>query len=545
MKNMVTTLLLLLGIAAVLGAQESDSSRIITGEITYISADRIYGKPGTDAGLELGDSLHVLRDDSTIGTIVITAISSGSHSAQIAEQSIAFAVGDGLQIRKPAGVQSVARSSPAERDTVASPESDLESVAPETAATVRKADSPPFLRSSGSVTLRYYGIYSNRSLSTFHQPAALIRWRGEEIGGSPLRFEFYGRAQKDLARDLSSRDGNRPLLRVYSAGFVYDSPGSEVVWQAGRVYPRKVSGIGTIDGVLYGREQGQFSYGITAGFQPDYYSNGLNTEILKAGAYTGWSNEKYGDCAYSAILAFVGQYRNGNVDREYFTVRQSYTPVRALRLSYVGDFSLDRNDYSSQIGLVTPSSSYLRINWSRISWMRVSVRYSFRKSIRLFATQSLLPDSLYNYQSRQGLNGSLSFTLPWDIRLQVSQNYRTHQAARNPVLQTSGMVYARDVFGSGIRVRARYAHGSNDFSVTDNFAVSAERTVWKDIATEVGYDLYQYGLRGRGEARIRHNANIEVSTQFLWDTYLLLRYDSFRDSDFVTDQISASLSMNF
>lgn len=539
---------LLLLIAGAGMAQTSDSTEVISGEITYISADRIFGEPGSNSGLELGDTLNVIRGDAKIGSMVITAISSNSHSAQIVEQSTDFSVGDGLKITKTIKMEpeeQLGRIIP--RDTLeAEQPPDTITAKEEYAAEQKKQpDRKTFLQSSGSVTLRYYGIFSNRSVSTFHQPAALIRWRGEEIGGSPLRFEFYGRAQKDLASDLSQRGGNRPLLRVYSAGFTYDGPDTDVIWQIGRVYPRNVSGMGTIDGVMYGREHNNLKYGVTAGFRPDYYNNAVNTEILKTGTYIGWSNGEYGAGGYSGVMAFVGQYRNGMVDREYFTLRQSYTPISSLRLSYVGDFTLDRNNNSDQIGFFTPSNSYLRLNWSHFSWMRLSLRYSYRKSIRLFATQSSIADSLYNYQSRQGMNGSIYFSLPWDITLYVSQNYRTHQTASKPVLQTSGALYFRDVLDSDIRVRTRYSHGSNEFSTTNNYSVSADRTLWNSTSVEAGYDLYQYTLRGRASARNRHNYNLDVRRQIFESSYFSFRYDYFTDENFSTQQVSASLSFNY
>ena len=542
-KYLPGLLLLFIGIQPV-GAQ--DSTKTVTGEITYISTDRVYGKPGTGAGLVLGDTLQVLRDDETIGRLVITAISTNSHSAQTVQATQEFAVGDAVQATitvKPAPQEPIVS-----RDVPADTTKSLESLADDMGKSVAQPPkkTAPFLKSSGSVTLRYYGIFNNKSLDTYHQPAALIRWRAKEITGKPLRFDFYGRAQKEFAGDLSQRAGNnaRPFFRVYTAGFTYGERNSKVHWQAGRVYPRNVSGIGSVDGVLYGRKNNGFTYGVTAGFQPDYYDNRINTEILKTGAYTGWSNGRYGQGGYAGVLAFVGQYRTGNIDREYVTTRHAFNPTQYLRLSYVGDFSLDRADHSDQIGLITPSNSYFRFNWSRISWMRVSMRYNFRKSIRLFATQSSIPDSLYKYQNRQGVTGTIYFSLPWNIRLYVTQTYRTRTGGSKPVVRTSGSLYFRELFQTGVRMRTRYAHGSSEFSTTNDISVSLERRFWTNLTVQMSYEIYSYLLQGRADPIRRNTFGADFSYQFR-TMYLSLRYDYYKDAGFRTQHISASLSTSF
>lgn len=526
-----------------------DSTVTIQGRITYIGADKVYGKPGSIQGLELRDTLHVFRDGQQIGRLIITAISSNSHASEVLEEESPLKINDELQIVKivtvavPVTEEEVGTKTSEDTTKIAQP-----LLTESTAVSYEHVEPKRHLsKSSGSITLRYYGIHSNKSLETYHEPGALIRWRADQIAGLPVHFSLYTRVEKEFAADLSERagSGNRPLFRVYTARVMYGDPSSNMFWQFGRLFPREISGMGSIDGVLYGRRAGRLSYGLTAGFQPDYVDNRINTELLKIGVYGRWSNGTHGQGGYSGAVAFVGQYRKGRLDREYVTIRQQYTPIHSLRLSYVGDFTLDRKDHSSQIGFLSPSNAYLRLAWSGLRGVRGSIRYSFRRSMRLFETQSDIADSLFAYNTRQGLTANVSFRLPWQATLYVVQNYLERSGSTKPVLRTSGALSFRETRYTDVRIHTRYARAGNEFSTSHNWEIRLERQFWPNLSVRGGYDVYRYTLRGRRDTIERTNYGMDLTYVLPGNRYLSVQYDRYNDGGFQTQQVNGSVHLNF
>ena len=515
----------------------------ITGKITYISAEHIYSEPGTKAGLSLGDTLKVYHGSELAGLLVITAISSNSNASTVIEKKAELQVGDSLFISKAVPEET--------------PKSESAAVPPRVATTPQPGDTglvnvptksaeKPFLESSGNITLRYYGVFSSHTVSSYHQPAALVRWSADRIGRMPLKFDIYTRMEKVFGFGGGSRAslGNRPLFRVYNAGFSYGDPESDVVWQFGRIFPREISGVGNIDGALYAHRFGKMTYGVTGGFQPDYYTNRLNTQVMKLGAFTSWNNNRFRNRDWYGALAFVGQYRNGQVDREYLTLNQFYNPFSSLRLSFVGDFALDRTNQSSQVGLITPSNLYFRVNWTALRWLRFSMRYSAQRSIRLFATQSSLPDSLFDYGIRQGVSAGTYINLPWDITLFLTQSYR-YKRNMDPLIRAAGAVYFRNLFQSGTRLNTQFAWSKNAFSNALDYNVSLERRFGGNVNLRAGWELYDYTLVGRADPIYRKDYSASATYIFRSSMYWTCQYDLFDDGSFTTQQVSGSLSLNF
>jgi|GEM_PF-5472494 len=524
-------------------AESQDSTVTIRGKLTYISVDKVYGKPGSADGLSLGDTLKVKRENRSIGRLVIVAISSNSFASEPVTTSAQFMVNDSFVITKT--IPRKLNEKPSTVSEVAEKSDEPESTAE--AQRRKSAGGEPFLKSSGSVLLQYYGIFNNGNLSTYQEPAALVRWRADQIAGTPLKFEIYTRVEKAFNGNLSNRPGSnaRPLFRIYNASFSYGSRSTDTQWQIGRIFPRSVSGIGNIDGLLYSHRFNHLSIGGTAGFQPGYYNNNLSTNILKASAFAEWSNNKYSRGGYQGAIAVVGQYRNQNIDREYITIRQSYVPTNSLRLTYSGDFTLDRNDHSGNVGLVTPTNSYLRLNWSALRWMRVGVRYSYLKSVRLFATQANIPDSIFANYSRQGVSGNIYFALPWHISLTLLQSYRTRQGSAHPVWRSAGTLRFRDILGSGIHSGFSGAYTQNEFAKSWEWDVRLERHFGRSFSLEGDIQQYRYTLLGRPDVTVRNNYGVELSYLFRRFTYFSIQYDLFKDANFQTQQLNASLSLNF
>ncbi len=521
-----------------------DSTATIHGQLTYISADKVYGKPGSIAGLALGDTLKVSRNRQYIGRLIIVAISSHSFSSEPITTSAQYRVNDSFLITK-----TVAKKKPIAADSLSTVT--LKTESNQTYATRVNRGKPesaaPFIKSSGSVLLQYYGIYNNGNLSTYQEPAALVRWRADQIAGMPLRFEIYTRVEKAFAGNLSSRPGSnaRPLFRVYNASVSYGNPNTDTQWQIGRIFPRAVSGIGNIDGVLYSHRFHHFSLGATAGYQPDYYNNTLSTKIMKASAFTEWSNGKYSAGGYQGALAFVGQYSGQNIDREYVSLRQSYIPTNKLRLTYSGDFTIDRNNHSKNVGYITPTNSYLRVNWMALRWMRVGLRYSYLRSVRLFVTQANIPDAVFPDYYRQGVTGDFYFSLPWNISLTMLQSYRNRQGSAHPLLRSAISLRFRDVFHSQIDAGVSGARTQNEFAKTWEWAGQIERRFGRNLSLEVELQQYRYKLLGRPDVTVRNNYGAELSYLFRRFTYFSIQYNLFKDASFQTQQINASLSLNF
>jgi hypothetical protein len=190
----------------------------IRASVSYISASVVYLDAGRDAGFAVGDTVEVLKEQRSVATLVITAVSRKSSAAQVISSIAPLTVGDQAisvkEIEQKTTLQIVSRPADTEstKTSIGIPSRTIQSDQSENIVT-------------GRLSLQYSGMRAEDSRFNLSQPAPLLRLTVRNISGTGLEFSLYTRSYYDLTSSYQRYGGTSRLkTRLYEFQFQHDQP---------------------------------------------------------------------------------------------------------------------------------------------------------------------------------------------------------------------------------------------------------------------------------------------------------------------------------
>ena len=92
----------------------------------------------------------------------------------------------------------------------------------------------------------------------------------------------------------------------------YQAGGRSDIWLGRKINPN-LSNIGAIDGLQFETGVSSFRFGVVAGFRPDYYDYGFNSDLLEYGVYAAHQAKGENGSVRSSLACF-NQTNNGKTD---------------------------------------------------------------------------------------------------------------------------------------------------------------------------------------------------------------------------------------
>ncbi|MEE9117078.1 MAG: hypothetical protein V3U02_00605, partial [Calditrichia bacterium] len=249
---------------------------VLTGKISYHSAENIYVKFESTAGIEKGDTLFVLKKNKLKPAIQVKFISSKSVSG-IELNGITF---------KPDDVVYAMISIISDDTNI--PVNSGVLIVTDTKNDFRKLIKKPIANKvepkvNGRITMQSYSNFTNQGSNFNYQ-----RWRytfklnAKNIGGSNLSYNQYINFAYRASDwdEISSNLGK--AFKVYELALKYDFSGSTTLW-LGRHLSRKVSNVGPVDGLQFETGLSNFTIGLLVGSRPNQSDMGVNTKLFEYG----------------------------------------------------------------------------------------------------------------------------------------------------------------------------------------------------------------------------------------------------------------------
>lgn len=300
----------------------STAQDVVSGRVTFITAQHVYVRFEGTEGIAVKDTLEVLRDGVPQPCLIVANKSSTSCVCTVAA---------GCTVEKEDQVQ-VHRRVPEEVKPAAS--------RPERAT--RPAARTPATPSNGE---RIRGRISAASYSTIpsarendHRLMYRVSLDANRIAGSKFSAETYLNYRKLYPADPDRRPQRTELFNVYSAAVSY-APDSNTVVSLGRKINNNISSLGAIDGLQAERNLGSFHAGAIVGFRPDIFTYDLNTDLFQYGAYAGLRSRS-ARVSTRTTLGLLQQTNAGLIDRRYAFMQHSSTINGDLNLFGSGELDL-------------------------------------------------------------------------------------------------------------------------------------------------------------------------------------------------------------
>ena len=529
-KTIVVNLLVGTLLTGVLFGQET-----IDGSITYISRDQAYIDLGKKAGIQIGDSVQVYRNDVWLGIASISQTSGASSAMESMDPvAILWEIGDDVQVKIT--LPTLLQSTP-------------------TTVFVDTAESKPVVQvflDSSSYTPRSpsnMSLESDRFTPTF---AGYISTRVSDRGGDTsgvreTRGSIYGQfkvldlgirhldVSTYLRSNRSSRDSSSQTS-IYSIMSSYDNPESRFSYLLGRMYHPQFSMLGTIDGLGLTWRSDRRIVAVAAGLMSNV--NGIQDQINRN--KFGLLDEerfKWG----KVQVGIIGETESGAFSRNYLLLGSTAKLSSSLRIRGYSEFDLDLQDQSQFQSAISLTRFRASINWRPWRSLISISRYSYRENVVDLLDTA---ETEYEKAARHTFNTNLSLILNSGMSITGQTSFRGDGTSRQ--IKIFGLSLSHRKFTS--QSYQLNAGGMAMFSyLSEGGRVYA--SIGRDILPWLDVDLYDevflYRILGESSFRTRHLPEISLSAKVTGLQRLRLRTRFEHENGELLYRFSLSASRQF
>jgi len=478
--------------------------------VKYVSAESVYLNGGKADGLSVGDQLTITGKGKCQTVIEVVFVADHSASCKVTDTTCAVAVGaKALFIVVP------------KADTTQTP-IDSAVAAPQPVVTIDTAKPSPksyarpaLAQFSGAVSFGYYH-WTDQSAShlDFSQSTVRFDLKARRLLGQDLTLNLRSRGRHDQRhRSYNSQVAAKSWEnRLWEFSLTYNTPTEGFCAQAGRILPRRVSGIGYLDGLLLEtRLAGQLRFGLFGGTSPQWgYAEG-QIAINRVGSYAALTSGDPGHVYFEQSGAAIGEYHKTFVSREFIALQGRISSGGQWSIYHNAEIDINRNWRKIKTGTsANLTSIYLGGNYRFNDKLRLGLSYDNRTNHWSYEYRTIA-DSLFDTHLRQGARAQMELTLPW--RIQSSVSYGLRKRAGDSRATTSYSVYLNRM---GILRRTtmgsfQYASFRGPLDIGSNYSARVSDYVLPSLSLGCAYSVYAYRLDTGGTDR--RNRSFEITSQ--------------------------------
>lgn len=389
-----------------------------TYRITYLTSATVYIDAGQDEGVAPGGRVDVVRDGVVIAVLRVSDVSTHRASCAIESSTATLAVGDEVRFVPLAAPPDSVRTVPPSAPELAAP----------TGAVAVQDETPheSWARAMGlrgRVGVQYLGVYDQSGYGgDVSRPALDVRLVGTRVAGSSFDLEVDARARHTSQVVANGSEYSDAETRVYRLNAAWRSAGDRVRVVAGRQFSSALSSISTFDGVVAEYNQERFGGGVFAGTQPAPIDYGFSTDVQEYGAFVRARSAPRSSLRWEGVLAGVGSYDNGEINREYVPVlaRVMSPTVSVTLLQEIDVYRGWREQAENATYGLTSTFASARYRVSNS--FDVDAGYDNRRDVRLYHDY-VSPETAFDAAYRQGTWGGAA--------LHLAERYRLGLVLRN------------------------------------------------------------------------------------------------------------------
>lgn len=487
--------------------------------VNYVSASTVYLGAGRADGLAVGDRLVVVRRGEEIAELEVAYVAEHSAACRVELERRAVEPGDRARV--------VAKAAPPVETQPPEPQEPKEPVPPpppppavgETSAidlVSRGRDAEaPWARMTGTVSWRWQS-FDGADGRGFDESTARLSLAARQLGrrAYDVRIRLRSREirrQPDAESDTSDR--------LYEFALVHDPPDGRFSFQVGRLGASPFAALGYLDGFVGQlRVHRNLRLGAFYGTRPEIEELGFASSGQKYGGFLKVSTEREASGFFAEMLvAGIGEYLGGEVDREYVAVESR---LGSQRWHFYQRAEIDLNSAWRKTLAGEPyqvSNLSLSGSFRPTETVRVSISYDQRRRYRTLDTREL-PEDLFDDFLRQGFRFGIGFGRPRGWNASMNVGYRGREGGSDATWSFSGSVHHanfRDlnllvaVQFSGYRgetsegylvsLQARkYLRGGHDVGLT----VGASQSAVSPVGGFTGSDRLNQWVRLQATARL-------------------------------------------
>jgi len=474
---------------------------LIEGSITYVTRDQAFMDLGKKAGLQVGDTVQVIREGQEPGSaLVVQASGSSSAIESIGSEPMSFQIGDRVLATIRAVVDSPDPSSV--QDSVSLP-------VPARVFLDSSAYTPRTQRSLAETRKRFApttsGYLSARFSDRGGEPGASRETRTSLSG--QFRILDLGIRHLDLSTYIRSNHSSRDSLldnRLYNLMLSYAHPESRYSFLLGRIYHPQFSMLGTVDGVGVTRTTVNRRLALAVGETADLTGSSDHGARLKMGLVdeelTAWGNVQAG---------LIAELESGDIARNYLFLGSSARLGAQLRVRSYGEFDLDLTDQSKYQETVSFTRFRATVTWKPWNPIILSSRYSYRENV-----VDLLDTARTEWDraARHAFNSSLTLITRSGVTLTLQGSVRGDDQDRL-VKMFGSTINHRNLFSRNASMSLGGMAMFSYLSEGGRMYLSLEREILPWLDVDVYDELFFYRLLGEQDFRFRHLPELSLAVK--------------------------------
>ncbi len=517
-------------------AQEKE---VLRYSVSYVAASVVYINSGREGNIAVGDTVKIFHASAHTGTVVVSAVSKKSSSAQIVFQRIPIAVGDEAVLEKVV-------LKPEQQTTVTEKnESDTTSrTVPLVLAPTKKKSDENIV--TGRLGLQYIGSLAEDSRLDLSQPSMVLRLNIQNLYNTGLVFSMYGRTSYDVS-DIHERFGNNTRLknRMYDFSLQTNDPEASYGFGVGRLSSEYVGGMGIFDGGQCVYRYDNFSSGFLFGAKVQDRTLGVDRDETKGALFI---NAKFGPDIlhqYNGTVAYGRQMVKGTLDREFLYLQNFL--MLGPELSLYESSEIELNDINNGIKQRTfrLSNTFLSLNYYPVEWISTNIGFDGSRTVYLFETMKSFSDTLLDKNIMQGYRAGATVRMPYFMSLSGNISYRTKKGDARDARTMSGTYRISDIAGSEIGAGIRYADIIGVYTYGTNATIDLDKTFFYALSFALRYDYYRYTVLTLKRTYTTQTATVNTSYRFSRNLYSTLSIDGIKDETMNSMRVFAEVGVRF
>ena len=438
--------------------------------VSYVTSSVVYVDAGTDRQLAQGDTMIVKRGSEKVGVIVVFAASRLSSAGHILSQRVPIAVGD-QAFWKP---HSAATSPPVvvdRRDStsfISSPQ------------TEHPGNAENVLR--GMIVGQYERVSADDHRLNLSQPGLTGHLMVDNMLGTGVALSLNAQTRYDATNNYGLY-GQRTGIqtRAYEVALRRDQTDSPFGFGLGRITSRYASGLGSFDGGEVYYRIDAFTAGILGGAQVLDRTLSLNQEGTKGGFFLSYRSGLDPFHRYDGTVAYGRQMVNGQLDREFLYTQNQLSLGSDLWIYQSSDIELNNVVNGSRRSSLTLSSMSIQVHCVPVTWLSADGGYDAYRTVPLYETMKLIPDSLLDRGLFQGVHAATSIRLSSDVTLTLNASYGSRPSDGRSSSAVGAGIREVDLFGTEINAGLRGSGSSGPYADAREFVLDLDRQITRDL----------------------------------------------------------------
>ena len=517
---------------------QSVKDTIISGKVSYQTAENVYINFDNTEGIEKDDTLFIKKERKISPVIIVKHISSKSIAGVLIGKN---KLANGDEVFAIIQITSEEERLPTEKGIVVVPVEENEIQKPVKVYDSQKIVEP---KVSGRINVQSFSNFSNQGTAYNYQ-----RWRytfklnAMNIGGSGLSYiqyiNFAYRANE--WGEISSNLGR--AIRIYDLALNYDFSESTTLW-FGRHLNRKVSNLSSIDGLQFETMFSNFSLGLIAGSRPNFSDMGFNTKLFQYGVYVNRS-DSVGYRVIENTLGYFEQTNDFKTDRRFLYFQHSNSSIKNTRLFLSTEIDLYKKVNGVSKGNFSLTSLFVSANIRPTDALTLYLSYDARKNVIYYETFKSFIDSVLENETRQGFRTRVTIKPIRNLFLGLNYGYRFRSSDLKPSNNYGAYVTysAIPVIESGITL-----------SFTNLSGTYIKGTIWgariyKDfnfgMGLSVDYRNTKYQFTQNIEDITQQSISFNINTRLFDPVFVNLTYEGVFQGIRTTGRVLLNLSYRF